>query len=76
LEDHFREDPTKDEPAYRAAIEREGGTYLSMFETLCPGGYCRVFAEPGIPMETDQEHLSYAGALYVARAWRDRGVLH
>jgi peptidoglycan/LPS O-acetylase OafA/YrhL len=76
LEDHFREDPRKDEATYRAAIEREGGTYLSMFETLCPDGHCRAFAEPGIPMETDQEHLSYAGALYVARAWRDRGVLH
>lgn len=72
VRDHVSGDPAKENEAYRSATESAGGTYLSMFDTLCPDGKCQILAEPGIPMESDRSHLTYAGSVYVARSWRIR----
>ena len=37
-------------------------TYVSPLELLCPGGPCRLFARPGIPMFFDRHHLTPPGA--------------
>ncbi|WP_165356446.1 acyltransferase family protein [Sphingosinicella sp. BN140058] len=37
-------------------------TYLSLRQKLCPGGTCRTWASPGIPLQFDYGHLSEPGS--------------
>jgi peptidoglycan/LPS O-acetylase OafA/YrhL len=37
-------------------------TYVSTRDALCPGGKCRLFAAPGVPMQFDFSHLTKPGA--------------
>ncbi len=65
----------KDTSELRDLTRNAGATYISMFDILCPGQSCKLFAAPGVPMEMDQAHLTYQGTEYVAQAWRARGYL-
>ena len=37
-------------------------TYVSTYDAMCPGGLCRLFAAPGVPMQFDYHHLTAPGA--------------
>jgi peptidoglycan/LPS O-acetylase OafA/YrhL len=74
LTDHVTDVTDEDDP-HKSVAQAAGATWLSMREALCNTGACRILAAPGVPMETDQEHLTYDGTLFVARNWRSRGLL-
>ncbi len=37
-------------------------TYVSTYDAICPGGRCRLFANAGVPMQFDYNHLTKEGA--------------
>jgi hypothetical protein len=49
----------------RASVTALGADYVSIYDVQCPAGRCRLFASPGVPMLTDERHLSLAGARVV-----------
>lgn len=57
------------------AAETNSFSYVSLMETLCASGECRVWAEPGVPMQFDAGHLTEQGSSVLARCLRESGRL-
>lgn len=51
----------------RAAAERAGARYYSVYDTLCQSGECEVIAPGGAPVSFDYGHLTLPGAAYALR---------
>ena len=50
-------------------------TYVSIYQAMCPGGICRLFAASGVPMQFDYHHLTRQGAAVLMRDIRARQSL-
>ena len=51
-----------------------GVDYISLTDLMCPRQACVLFADDGAPIIYDQDHLTEAGARFVARRMREAGV--
>ncbi|MHB8885928.1 MAG: acyltransferase family protein [Methylovirgula sp.] len=47
-------------------------TYVSIYQAMCPGGTCQLFAAPGVPMQFDYHHLTRQGAARLMQDIRAR----
>jgi SGNH domain (fused to AT3 domains) len=50
--------------------------YISYFKLLCQNDSCPEYAGDGIPLQSDDDHLTAAGSLLVAEKIRDTGNLN
>jgi peptidoglycan/LPS O-acetylase OafA/YrhL len=64
------------DPIDRSVTLSHGGTYISMYDTICPAGRCRAFAAPNTPIASDQEHLTLPGTFFATRMWRAHDLLY
>ncbi len=55
--------PFEVDSKFRAALP--ASAYISLTDALCPAGRCRVWAEPGVPLQFDGDHLTSEGSLVV-----------
>ena len=55
------------------ALKGHAAIYLSPYRTLCasPEKACRTVDDDGVPVQWDYGHLTSAGSLLIARAWKD-----
>lgn len=52
-------------PALDAKMQKEIAplaNYVSIYQAMCPGGACQLFAAPGVPMQFDYHHLTRQGS--------------
>lgn len=57
----------------QAALQGSGASYVSLYQLTCPppgGGGCRVYAQPGVPLQFDYGHLTREGSVLLARQLR------
>jgi peptidoglycan/LPS O-acetylase OafA/YrhL len=59
----------------REVTVRNGGSYISIVDTICPGGSCRVMTPGQVPLQWDQAHLTAEGSQWLAATWRATGLL-
>lgn len=49
--------------------------YVSFFQLLCTGSACTEYAENGVPMQADYDHLTQDGSVLTAQRLRESGGL-
>jgi peptidoglycan/LPS O-acetylase OafA/YrhL len=57
------------------ANRHPGVHFISLIHLLCPSGVCLSLAAPGIPLQSDQSHLTREGSILVAQRIRAAGLL-
>jgi len=53
--------------AMAAEMAELGVRYISLVDLICPNGICAVYADAATPLLFDRDHLTEAGARFVAR---------
>lgn len=53
----------------------EGALYVSLVDLLCPQHHCVTYAQPFVPFQSDQGHLTREGSIALAERLRDQGRL-
>lgn len=51
--------------AFAHALQNTGAEYYSVYDAVCPGDECTVWASPDVPMQYDYGHLTLEGAKVV-----------
>ena len=59
-----------------AAVEQSGfDKFVSLRRQICPEDTCLLYAAPGIPLQSDMNHLTDQGSVLVIGRLRARGLL-
>jgi peptidoglycan/LPS O-acetylase OafA/YrhL len=53
--------------AMRRIVTGSGATYVSVYDSVCPGGLCDEFANGDIPLQFDGGHLTAEGSVKIAQ---------
>lgn len=62
---HVKAHEVEDIAALDAKMQKEIAPlahYVSIYQAMCPGGTCQLFAAPDVPMQFDYHHLTRPGA--------------
>lgn len=62
--------------AMKAMAASEGTAYVSLLDQICPGSRCRVFAQPGIPLQYDYGHLTEEGSKLLMGELKRKGAFN
>jgi peptidoglycan/LPS O-acetylase OafA/YrhL len=53
----------------RAFLKMDGVVYISTFDALCDGKGCCTVTPEGVPVNFDEDHLTYEGAHYILKKY-------
>jgi hypothetical protein len=53
----------------RAFLKMDGVVYISTLDALCDGKGCRAVTPEGVPVNFDEDHLTYEGAHYILKKY-------
>jgi hypothetical protein len=71
--DYLSKDYKGEDYEAKKVVEHSGAKWLSMVDSICPEGTCRVLLNSDTPMELDQAHLTVPGTFYLISLW-DRNL--
>lgn len=77
LEEHLLRERVEETDAEISALAKSKGVkFISQYEILCPNkGPCKSKVEDDIPMYVDKGHYTDEGALWMARQFKERGLI-